>query len=406
MLVSMPAGDDRPRSRGWAAAGTIAVHALVGLWLLTRPPEPPPPPVLQLHEIELVDAAEIPIANDGDASKRAPEPGAPEPESEATPPDEEPSIDDGDPRESTRRPSRAEATHGDAEPLDTTPEPEPHAAAAEGANAVMPPGALAISGLRRGSRSGGVGSLRPTLEPPTTSRSLHAVGSDAAYSPEPSDTKPPSLAAAGFKPRSRDGKLVYKHKKFRAVLHPDGRMTFSDAPSMIPSKAGPPQRGLPGGGGGNMPGPGEAAVAMSGQELYVKEKRELLEWTYELRVQMAVEFAEANIDKRLKSLYRELITRWHAPGATPEERRAEIFERWDDCDDSFGPKLPELLKDAPASIDDKRREAGRAARETIEKFVRTHLPEGSADAFTDAELRSLNARRKSRARFDPYAEGE
>lgn len=391
--------DRNRRRRGWAAVGTIAVHVLVIAWLATRPREPPPPPELVLQEIEIIDPVELPAA----PQVAEPAPADPVDEPEA-PPDEEPALDEDAPVPTSPRastPRRREAS-GDAEGSGPSVAPQLPGPSIDGA---PQPGALAISGLRRQSTSGGIAVVRPTLEPPAHSRSQQAVGGDAVFSPEPSDAKPPSLAAAGFKPKGRSGKLVYKHKSFRAILHPDGRMTFSDAPSLVPSRTKPPQKGMQGPPprGLAMPGLAEGLRAASGQELYVKEKRALMEWTYELRVQMAIEFAEGHIQKRLKSLYRELVSRWHAPGRTAEERREEIFDRWDDCDEAFAPELPAFVKDAPASIDETRREAGRTARGTIERFVRTHLPEGSADAFTADELRRFNARRRSRERFDPYA---
>lgn len=386
-----------------AAAGTIAVHVLVLVWLSTRPREPPPPPELVLHDIELIDPVELPAAPRSDAPAPTPDPPD-EPDAPDAPPDEEPVVhDDSSGRATPTRPRSAGGSDG-ADAGGSKPSAEPVLPGPPG-DAAPQPGALAITGLRPHSKSGGIAVTRPTLEPPAHARNLHAAAGDAAFSPEPSDSKPSSLAAAGFKPKGRSGKRVYKHKSFRAILHPDGRMTFSDVPSLRSPKVAPPQSGMKGPPprGIAMPGLAEGLRAASGQELYVKEKRALMEWTYELRVQMALEYAEGNIQKRLKSLYRELVSRWHAPGRTAEERREEIFDRWDDCDEAFGLKLPEFVKDAPASIDETRREAGRTARDTIERFVRTHLPEGSADAFTADELRRFNARRRSRERFDPYS---
>ena len=43
---------------------------------------------------------------------------------------------------------------------------------------------------------------------------------------------------------------------------------------------------------------------------------------------------------------------------------------------------------------------GAAARQVIVGFIRAHLT--GADAFTSAELATLNARKKSTAEFAPY----
>jgi hypothetical protein len=63
------------------------------------------------------------------------------------------------------------------------------------------------------------------------------------------------------------------------------------------------------------------------------------------------------------------------------ERRQRLFALWDDC--------------ATDAI-------GRRARSAVVRFVRTHLPAESPDAFTTAELAAFNARRTSSEPFAPY----
>ena len=104
-----------------------------------------------------------------------------------------------------------------------------------------------------------------------------------------------------------------------------------------------------------------------------------------------------------------------------------LFELWDEADEdetdvdeprepqtiSFGAMTADLDPDArppvaapadrlSANADARRRSAGEQARRRIEAFIRTMAPRGSAHAFTNAELERLNARRRSRQRFDPY----
>ena len=68
------------------------------------------------------------------------------------------------------------------------------------------------------------------------------------------------------------------------------------------------------------------------------------------------------------------------------KRRAALFELWDDCDE--GP--------------DERGQAGQRARAMITGFIGAHLPRGSADAYTEDEIRLLDARGSSQQPFAPY----
>ena len=70
------------------------------------------------------------------------------------------------------------------------------------------------------------------------------------------------------------------------------------------------------------------------------------------------------------------------------EKRVLLFELWDEC-----------AEDGPSGVVS----AASAVRAALVAFVRRRLPPGSRDAFTDEELRALNRRRTSRARFEPYA---
>jgi len=45
---------------------------------------------------------------------------------------------------------------------------------------------------------------------------------------------------------------------------------------------------------------------------------------------------------------------------------------------------------------------GQTGRAVVERFVRERCPEEDGRGFTVDELQTLNARRKSRARFAPY----
>ena len=64
------------------------------------------------------------------------------------------------------------------------------------------------------------------------------------------------------------------------------------------------------------------------------------------------------------------------------DRRAALFTAWDECEED---------------------RVGDEARAAVVDFIRDRLPSGSPDAFGASELQELNARRRSRARFAPYA---
>lgn len=250
-------------------------------------------------------------------------------------------------------------------------------------------GGIALFGLREGSRrSQPSGSLRPQLSPPPvgSGQVVRQTGGAHVTGPAPLDSAPRSLAEAGFV-RKRSGKMVYfdRTSGFKATLLPDGRMKFRT--TATPS---------------SLPGGAEVIRAAQGQELFQAQKKRLLEQTFDLRLAMAVDFARDKIDRRLKGLYRDLLDLWGKSGKSAAERRAMLFERWDECEEGISVGLPGFDSGASSELDDVRSAAGQKARETIERFVRRQLPAGSPDAFTAEELRRFNAKRHSQARFAPY----
>ena len=56
-----------------------------------------------------------------------------------------------------------------------------------------------------------------------------------------------------------------------------------------------------------------------------------------------------------------------------------------------------------ARVDELRQAAGTKARAKVIAFIKRHIPEDSADAFTAAEIAAMNGRRNSTDRFEPYA---
>ena len=369
-----------PRSRwGWLALSAVLHGAFfVALGLLPDPRRERPADLLPIELIELAppapagDATGPEPASDGGEAIAEPEARA-EPEASA----EEPAAPSRRPR-SDRVPAPAAA-----EPAPAPPEAKSPAHGGVG---------LGLTNLRDQSRAGGgVPAPHPShLDRGVIDRRV-AVDQDVESGPRvsssASDHTPRSLGEAGFKHR-RNGKIVYRDPKFRfrAVLHPNGRLVFQNLP------------GTP----AAMPGMSEIVRAAKGEELYRKEKKRLLEQTFELRLSMAVAWAEQQIDHRLRRQYRELIEVWSEDSRPAAARRRTLFERWDDCDEAVAVKVEGFGDEGESRIDEVRRSAATRARESIESFVRKHLPAGSPDAYPSAELAELNRGRHSKDEFDPY----
>jgi hypothetical protein len=373
----------------WLLSGVL--HVAVLAWWASLP-EPPrrvaevEPDLRPIELVELVELVELPPAS-------PPEP-TPEPV-----PVQEPALDEPHepsptaPTEASRRPKGPTAPHESA--------PSPGAVGPADPSESPSQGAVALLGLRDGSRAASQGgSLRPELPPPAVGhgRMSGRVGAHRPSSSALADGSPRSLEEAGFEAR-RNGTRVFRDPtgRFTATLGADGRVKFRDMPVAVRRD---PMTGAPQ--GLAMPGLAEGLRVASGQELYNEDKKRLLEQTFELRLRLAIAFAQDKIDRRLGALYRELLEAWKDTTHSEAERRALLFRRWDDCEEGLAISLPGFAEAHSSVLDDLRRSAGASARETIERFVRRQLPAGSPQAYTDDELRRLNASRRSRARFDPY----
>jgi hypothetical protein len=382
--------DERRRRRVRALPWLLstAVHVAVLAWWASLP-EPPPRVVQADPDLRAIELVELPPVIEVEPEP----PRADEPPRTDEPPsaDEPPTapVDRAVPRRPTgpRLPSEPTGPEVPSEPT--------------GPEVPSEPGGVAIVGLRDGSRSSSTGpSLRPSLPPPRVGRGhvVREVGAEGPPASTSHDGKPRSFAEAGFRTR-RNGTQVFRDAtgRFTATLGADGRIKFKDMPVTI---ARDPMTGAMKGIG--MPGLAEGLRAASGQELYIQEKRRLLEETFELRLQLAIGHARDKVDRRLKSLYRELLEQWQDEGESAADRRAALFQRWDECEEGLPVALPGFSGAASSELDDLRRSAGEQARDTIERFIQRQLPAGSPQAYTDEELRHLNAKRRSRARFAPY----
>lgn len=385
--------EERPRRsepglRIWLLVASVALHlgAIATAWLLPASPVPRrADPWAELGPVVVVerldDAArpdEVPVAESSEPSVATPR---------------------GETPERGTRPPGADHERGPTRPQSGRPRDEP--AGPEPSDGPSTPGpagatdaAVSLLGLRTRSRVAASGSLRPELDwTHAPAQRRDPPGTDdtpSGFEHAPArriDGEPRSLAEAGFE-RRRNGDLVYVHPKraFKAEILPDGRVRFRDLVA-VPS---------------NAPGMSEIVRAAQGKELYQQQKKRILRETFELRLSLAVSYAQRQIDRELRRLQRDLLDLWNDDSRSARERRRLLFARWDECEESLAVDLGEFQDAAATRLAELRKGAGEQARGKIEAFIRRHLPRGEPGAFTEQELLDLNRGRHSRQRFEPY----
>ncbi|HGG57224.1 MAG TPA: hypothetical protein ENK31_05465 [Nannocystis exedens] len=210
--------------------------------------------------------------------------------------------------------------------------------------------------------------------------------------------------------RQHDGSYLYidPYKRFTATFNRDGTVYFADRwrrPDKKNSQRGALgglPRGLFGPMGMSVNGPSEWVMALQGIDPNARVKAELLARTREIRIALAIDYTRELLAHRLNQLGGELEGLWASTWLNPSERRALLFQRWDECDETFAIDSGDVPKEALSAIDSARIKTAEEARRTIENFIRTTLPKGHADAYSSSELRALNRRRASHQTFAPY----
>jgi hypothetical protein len=210
--------------------------------------------------------------------------------------------------------------------------------------------------------------------------------------------------------RQSDGSYLYvdPYRRFTAVFNADGTVHFADRWKRPDNRN--TQRGKFGGApiglftpnGMSVTGPAEWVMALQGIDRDARAKAELLARTREVRIAMAIQFNRELLATRFAALGGELEAIWAEQASPIAARRELLFERWDECDESFAVDAGEVPEEALSEIDRTRIEIAEKARRTIEAFIRASMPKGTAKAYSDRELRELNARRRSRQPFAPY----
>lgn len=167
-----------------------------------------------------------------------------------------------------------------------------------------------------------------------------------------------------------DGTYHYQGHIFSAVIKRDGTVHFSDeARGSVDLKHATAHFGL-----------NDALMRAHGEDPYGAEKAWFMQHTKDLRMRLAKAARTRDLQAALAALPIRLMRIWQRdePAKT---RRLQIFRIWNDCADD---------------------EAGKAARARIEAFIRSELPRGSPQAYTDSELRRMNAHRPKSSLFSPY----
>jgi hypothetical protein len=131
------------------------------------------------------------------------------------------------------------------------------------------------------------------------------------------------------------------------------------------------------------------AMRSHGDDPYASAKLAQLDATRAERVQQGARYREVELAHAGQLMERNLEQLW-ATVSDVAERKRELFALWDECDETGTAAVVE---------------ASAHARKRVIKFVREHLPRGSHDSFTDAELTALNRDKQSHASFTPYTDG-
>lgn len=119
---------------------------------------------------------------------------------------------------------------------------------------------------------------------------------------------------------------------------------------------------------------------------YASRKLAFLDETREARVELGKQYRTEVLAKTAEITLGNLEIMWAAT-TEPAARKQALFEMWDEVDESGEEELVE---------------AGKAARVQVLGFIRSHLPKGTANAFTDDDIAGCNRRRHSRTEFAPY----
>jgi len=166
------------------------------------------------------------------------------------------------------------------------------------------------------------------------------------------------------------------HRTFKAKFNPDGTVASID------DKANLQRKGLLGGEFDVT----DAMMRSKGIDPYSSNKLKVLDDTREERVAIGKRYRTQQLAQSKQLMQKNLERLW-AMTHDPAARKAGLFELWDDCAETGSDELVA---------------GGASARTHVIGFIRSKLPAGSAEAFTDEDVARFNKQRKSRETFAPY----
>jgi hypothetical protein len=123
----------------------------------------------------------------------------------------------------------------------------------------------------------------------------------------------------------------------------------------------------------------DAYMRLMKQDPYRYAKARFMAATFELRTKMSIDRTAALVRESLDTMQGRLEAIWNDVARAAVERRQILWRLWEEAGDGDG---------------------GLEARTIIDRFVREHLPRGSADGFTDTELDRFGT--ASNGAFAPY----
>ncbi|CAN5844807.1 hypothetical protein BH11MYX3_BH11MYX3_13860 [soil metagenome] len=170
----------------------------------------------------------------------------------------------------------------------------------------------------------------------------------------------------------KDGSYKVDHTTYSAIVASDGTVKIRD-------KANLRVHGLTG-----TFDTTDWIMKNQGMDPYASAKLKMLDRTRDQRVEIGKVYRKAQLAQSARLMQANLDNLW---ATTPDvaARKQAVFDLWEECAETGDPALAD---------------GGAKARALLERFVQVKLH--GPDGFTADELARLNARRRSRATFDPY----
>ncbi len=179
--------------------------------------------------------------------------------------------------------------------------------------------------------------------------------------------------------RQADGSYQYNGHAFSAHINRDGTVSFSDRGAVRYAGGGDSENSASVAFGFDLT---DGAYRRRGQDPYQAERAWFMRETEDMRAELQEAARERGRTEMVRRVAGRVQHVWNTEERSEPQRRRRIFSIWDDC--------------AEGDAD------GDAARRAILSWVRRNLPQGSDQAFSAAELSSLNAGRQSTQVFAPY----